>query len=99
MAPRLRTECSRGGDPDRVPGDERDAEDVLKAAIRSHLRGALHAADTARGVADWWVPPPAAPISEDLFERVLEQLVDSGDLERRILPDRSVLYLAHRDHK
>lgn len=84
--------------------DERKLEEWLRAAIRSHLRGAPDAADTAEGIATWWVPrapqgsefdAPQGSEFHALLENVLGQLVAEGVMARVPLPDGSHLYAAH----
>jgi len=68
------------------------------AQIISGLRGYVgahpHAADTLQGVSRWWLVglDNAATLLE--IEQALEALVTDGTIDRRQLPDGSVLYMA-----
>jgi hypothetical protein len=53
------------------------------------------AADTLNGVTRWWLPPHLAQTAlRDDVEEALAQLCDLGLIERRELPDGSILFVS-----
>ncbi len=69
----------------------------ITAAILAHLRQHPHAADTARGIACWWLPEPLGRDVE-LVSRALDDLLQQGLLQRNINIDQQVIYAGrHKD--
>lgn len=66
-------------------------DDAVAEAILRYLRQHPHAADSAEGVARWWVPP-ALGASASVVKASLGALVRRGELRRVRLADGSVLY-------
>ncbi len=76
-----------------MPLHDRDLEARVRDAILEHLRRSPRAADTAEGIAVWWIQPTVKErVERELVERVLEQLVAEGTLRRHALPDGVRLY-------
>ncbi len=71
------------------------SEASIRAAIEAHLRRWPGAADTARGIARWWLGE-CAPEPTDRVERVLEQMVSDGEMRVSVLPDGTRLWGATR---
>jgi len=79
----------------------RDAEDEGGGEIEMSVLAYLHrhpqAADTLRGIVNWWLPRQRYEIGCQRIEHVLGRLVAEGLLHRDELPDGEVLY-ALNDH-
>lgn len=71
-----------------------DSQEVerMAAAIVEHLRAHPHAADSAAGVARWWLGPAHAGVAVERVEAALDRLVALGVLRQLRLADGSVLY-------
>ena len=65
---------------------------ALRHAITAHLQKCPHAADTAKGVVDCWLPARKFEDAPDLIEDVLREMVSDGILTARVLPDGNTLY-------
>jgi hypothetical protein len=70
--------------------------DAVCAAIRAHLRKRPHAADTAKGIGDYWVPAELQHNDPDIVEAALQRLVNKGALVTTTLPDGGVVYRIDR---
>lgn len=58
-------------------------------AIRRYLDDHPDAADSLRGVVDWWVPSQAERMSPAVVLAALQRLIESGEIEgRRVLGNR-----------
>jgi Fe2+ or Zn2+ uptake regulation protein len=68
-----------------------------EAAILEHLEVHPHAADSAAGVARWWLDADPAASADDV-EKVLAVLVASGLLRRSRLSDGTALYSKEWSH-
>lgn len=68
----------------------------LRHAILEYVRRNPEAADTLRGVADWWLPAEHRGTSAAVLEQALEQLVALGLIARKQLPDGTILYGGER---
>jgi hypothetical protein len=68
----------------------------VKKAIRSYLSGHPEAADSAAGIAQWWLGELNGRVTVEDTERALAELVEAGVVERQILPDGRALYRAAR---
>ena len=71
--------------------DPNDSHRQLAEAIRRYLAAHPDAADSAQGIADWWLNEPA-PV--DAVLDALESLVREGLVERRVLTGGRVIYKA-----
>ncbi|MBK5124389.1 hypothetical protein IQ288_31630 [Burkholderia sp. R-69980] len=65
----------------------------------SYLAHHPDAADTVRGIVNWWLPAGQNDVSPGDVERALAQLVDEGRVTRCVLPDETVLYGRKPDAK
>ncbi|TAM62908.1 MAG: hypothetical protein EPN49_03170 [Rhodanobacter sp.] len=65
-----------------------EIELTLLAYLRRHPR----AADTLRGIVNWWLPRQHYESGCQRIERALDTLVAKGELRRDRLPDGEVLY-------
>ena len=72
--------------------DERQAIEALANAILGHLHAHPLAADSAAGVAQWWLEPPHDSAALAHVEQALEMLVAREVLPRLRLSDGGVLY-------
>ena len=66
--------------------------EAVALAIVEHLRTHPLAADSADGVARWWLGPAHAGVTLEQVEQALELLVARGTLRRLRLMDGTVLY-------
>jgi hypothetical protein len=73
-------------------GDERALVDTIAAAILVHLQSNPLAADSADGVACWWLGPDLSNVTVEQVVRALKLLVSRGALRRLRLMDGTVLY-------
>jgi hypothetical protein len=64
----------------------------MRDAILGRLRRAPRQADTAEGIANWWLPQAGIDLPRERVERLLRQLVGEGILVSHTLPDGTVLY-------
>lgn len=71
-------------------GDQRREQD--RQRILSHLRAHPGAADTAAGIAQWWLD--GAPLAE--VRAVLDELVAAGEVRCIGLVDGTTLYASGR---
>ncbi|HJV60825.1 MAG TPA: hypothetical protein VJ743_07750 [Albitalea sp.] len=72
--------------------DEEGLVDAVAVAILEHLRTHPLAADSAAGVARWWLGPAHASVTVPQVERALELLVARRQMRRLALTDGTVLY-------
>lgn len=75
-----------------MDANDRSRAQAIADAILAHLRQHPLAADSAEGVARWWLQPPLHGASLDEVERVLEALVARGVLRRVQLGGGGALY-------
>jgi len=70
--------------------------DTLRAAerIMRYLRDHVDAADTADGIATWWLN--GSPFAPTTVERALKQLVAEGHVESVLVPDGRIVFRAPR---
>lgn len=73
-----------------------DAENTdiaaVVAAIRRYLCDHPYAADTAEGIARWWLSGTSGNELLTDVERAMEQLVAQGEVVRQTLSDGTVIY-------
>lgn len=62
-------------------------EDFMCAAIVAYLRDHPEAQDTARGIAQWWLPERGVSPGVQDTERALERLVAEGRVLARMAAD------------
>jgi Fe2+ or Zn2+ uptake regulation protein len=72
--------------------DEEGLVEAVAAAIMDHLQSHPLAADSAGGVARWWLGPAHAGVSVAQVERALDLLVARHAMRRLSLMDGTVLY-------
>ena len=72
--------------------DDRRQIAGIADAILGHLHTNPLAADSALGVARWWLGPPFDSATLEQVEQALEGLVAKGVLRRLRLSDGGVLY-------
>ncbi len=65
-------------------------------AIRSYLSGHPEAADSAAGIAQWWLGELNGQVTVEDTERALAELVEARMVEQQDLPDGRALYRAAR---
>jgi hypothetical protein len=70
--------------------------DAVCEAIRAHLKKRPRAADTAKGIGDYWVPAELQHNEPHIVEAALQRLVDEGVLVATTLPDGGVVYRIDR---
>jgi hypothetical protein len=66
--------------------------EAVEVAITDHLRRHPLAADSAEGVARWWLGPAHAGVTVAQVERALNLLVARQKLRRLRLMDGTILY-------
>ena len=67
-------------------------------AIHRYLNAHPDAADSAEGVAKWWLPSMNVTASVPEVEEALEQLLTLGLVRKRTLADGRVIYRAASSH-
>lgn len=72
-------------------------EHEIEVAVLAYLRQHPQAADTARGITNWWLPRRTPADSAIDIGRVLERLVAAGHLHAVKLPSGEVLYALGRE--
>jgi hypothetical protein len=69
---------------------------LVRDAIVAHIQQHPDASDTAEGISGWWLGPSGCGESLTVVEEALDELVRSGVMRRRQLPDGGVVYRASR---
>lgn len=64
----------------------------VRRSVLAYLRSHPQAADTLRGIVNWWLPRQRLETGCRRIEQVLGELVNAGLLRRDQLPDGEVLY-------
>jgi hypothetical protein len=72
--------------------DEPDPVEAIVSAILIHLESHPRAADSAEGVARWWLRPTQVGVTVEQVERALNCLVARGTMRRSQLIDGTFLY-------
>ena len=67
-------------------------EGEIERAVLAYLHCHPQAADTLRGIVNWWLPQQRYESGCQRIERVLSELVARGLLRRDPLPHGEVLY-------
>lgn len=70
--------------------------DALIAAIEAYLASHPQAADSAEGVAQWWLGSPTPAVAMQDVERALLALAQRGVVRRAVLADGTSLYRGNR---
>jgi hypothetical protein len=63
-----------------------------RKAILKYLETHPHAADTLEGIVNWWLPLQRHQDALEEIEKILEELVEDGQVVKKILPDKKVIY-------
>jgi len=79
-------------------GSPASDDDEIRHSVLAYLQDHPRAADTLRGVVNWWLPQQRYENSRQRIEQVLSALVAEGLLHRDRLPDGEVLY-ALNEHR
>jgi hypothetical protein len=69
---------------------ERTAE--LRECVRRYLAAHPDAADSLRGIRQWWLPARLREVRLEELEQALAQLVACGEVQRSTLPGAEELY-------
>ena len=83
---------TRHQDKDAAVGNDLEGEHAVLAYLHHHPQ----AADTLRGIVNWWLPQQRFESGRERIERVLSELVDRGLLRRDPLPHGEVLYALNK---
>jgi hypothetical protein len=75
--------------------DESGIERVAEV-IRGYLARHPAAADSAQGIAQWWLPALGIDVPVDTVERALERLVERGAVRRADVTGGAAIYRAAR---
>lgn len=67
-------------------------ESEIKRSILAYLRSHPDAADTLRGIVNWWLPRQRYETSRQRIAEVVDAMVAEGLLRREELPGGGVLY-------
>ena len=80
----------------RDHGTTSKGEMEIEHSVLAYLHRHPQAADTLRGIVNWWLPQQRYDSDCRHIERVLDRLADKGVLHRDKLPDGEVLYALNR---
>lgn len=72
-------------------------ESEIRRSLLAYLQAHPQAADTLRGIINWWLPLQRYESSRQRIEQVLVRLVAEGLLRRDKLPDGEALYTLGKD--
>jgi hypothetical protein len=72
--------------------DRAEHRSRIRDAIVAHLQAHADASDTAEGIRGWWLGPRGCEEDVTVVEEALDELVMSGLVRRRPLPDGGVIY-------
>ena len=64
--------------------------------VEQYVARHTRAADTVRGIRQWWLPSELRSVSDKSVERALEILIANGTLERVRLDSGTVIYRSVR---
>ena len=83
----------------RKPDDDVVEFSKVQDAINHYFQQYPLAADTVEGIAKWWLPQFEINLPLENVLRVLERMVEAGELSRSEKRDGSVIYaLGQRKH-
>jgi hypothetical protein len=85
ISPAIRAEGRHAMD-----ADERTVE--LCDCVRRYLAAHPDAADSLRGIRQWWLPARLRDVTLEELEQALAQLVARGEVQRSTLPGAGELY-------
>lgn len=68
----------------------------IEHAVLAYLHQHPQAADTLRGIVNWWLPQQRYESNRQRIEQVLARLVEQGLVRRDTLPDGEVLYTLNK---
>lgn len=73
----------------------REPREIAQIAneIQRYLRSHPHAADSLEGIAKWWLARQRYEDSNERVGRALKYLIESGEVQRKRLPDGGVVYI------
>lgn len=71
----------------------------IERSVLAYLHSHPQAADTLRGIVNWWLPRQRYEVSCLHIGHVLDRLVAEGLLHRDELPDGEVLYALNRQSR
>jgi hypothetical protein len=71
--------------------------DSVASEIEAHFLAHPKAADTAEGIAVWWIGGQRYLEAEETVQAALDRLVERGRLERLTGPGGAVVYRAARE--
>ena len=72
--------------------DARRRTAELCDCVRCYLAAHPDAADSLRGIRQWWLPARLREVRLEELEQALAQLVDRGEVQRSTLPGAEELY-------
>ena len=75
-------------------GDSEATVVQIEQAILRHVRAHPNAADTAEGIARWWLGSLAPEPTQSAVQEALDRLEVAGQIIRTVLVDGTVLYAA-----
>lgn len=81
----------------RLPRKKANGELEVERSVLGYLRCHPNAADTLDGIVSWWLPQQRYEMEHERIKRVLQQLVQGGELRSYPLPDGTLLYALNRD--
>ena len=81
----------------RLPGGNENGELEVEKSVLGYLHRHPNAADTLEGIVSWWLPQQRYETEHERIRRVLEHLVQGGELRSYQLPDGAVLYALNHD--
>ena len=65
---------------------------VLHDEILIYMQNNPNAADSLKGIMEYWLPPEYGKVGGKVVEQALEQLIDEGVIRKTPLADGEVLY-------
>ncbi len=64
----------------------------IEASVIRYLHQHPHAADSLDGIVKWWLPRQRYETAQERIGQTVDRMVDGCILDRRTLPDGTVLY-------
>lgn len=75
-----------------MSGPDECVQAYVRYEILSYLDRHPHACDTVDGIVDWWLYRQRLHIGRAMVLTALDQLVESGRLDKRVLSSATVVY-------